>query len=32
MDAIQTGIEAYSTTPNMPELASKQIKEFLDKK
>lgn len=32
MDAIQTGIESYITVPNMPELATKAIKEVLDKK
>lgn len=32
MDAIQTGIESYATAPNMPELATKAIKEVLDKK
>ena len=32
MDTIQTGIEAYVTTPNMPELATKMIKEQLDKR
>ena len=26
MDAVQNGIEAYATVPNMPELASKSIK------
>lgn len=31
-DIIQNGIEAYATTPNMPELATKSIKEALDKK
>lgn len=32
MDTIQTGIEAYPSVPNMPELATKTIKETLDKK
>lgn len=32
MDAIQTGIESYASLPNMSELATKSIKEFLDKR
>ena len=32
MDTIQTGIQAFATAPNMAELASKMIKETLDKK
>lgn len=31
-DSIINGIEAYATFPNMPELASKNIKETLDKR
>jgi dynein light chain 4 len=31
-DAIINGIEAFTTFPNMPELASKNIKETLDKR
>ena len=32
MDSIQTGIQTYATAPNMPQLATKYIKEILDKK
>lgn len=32
IDAIQTGIESYASLPNMAELATKSIKEGLDKK
>lgn len=31
-DAVINGIEAFATFPNMPELASKNIKEALDKR
>lgn len=31
-DAVINGIEAYATFPNMPELATKSIKEVLDKR
>jgi hypothetical protein len=31
-DAVINGIEAFTTFPNMPELASKNIKETLDKR
>ena len=32
IDTIQTGIESYAAMPNMPELATKAIKQILDKK
>lgn len=32
IDAVQTGIESYASLPNMAELATKAIKESLDKK
>ena len=32
MDSIQTGIESFITVQNMPEMATKAIKEILDKK
>ena len=31
-DSVINGIEAYATFPNMPELATKSIKEVLDKR
>ena len=31
-DAVINAIEAYATFPNMPELATKNIKEVLDKR
>ena len=32
MDSVQTAIQAFASVPNMPELATKSIKEGLDKK